>query len=65
MPRAARSRQVVATAEGEARSIELIGAALRANPQVLRQREIEKWDGLCPLDTGTCVIGGSALVDSR
>lgn len=60
----ARARQVVATAEGEARAINLLGAALRANPQVLRQREIEKWGGLCPLDAEVCAPGGS-LITSR
>lgn len=58
----AQAQQRIAQAEGEARAIELLGAALRANPQVLRQREIERWNGTCPLDTNTCVIGSSALV---
>lgn len=60
----AQARQRVAQAEGEARAIELTGAALRANPQVLRQREIEKWGGLCPLDAEVCAPGGS-LITSR
>lgn len=60
----AQAQQRIAQAEGEARAISLLGEALRANPQVLRQREIEKWDGTCPLDTNTCVIGSGSLVTS-
>lgn len=60
----AQARQAIARAEGEARAIELTGAALRANPQVLRQREIERWGGLCPLDTEVCAPG-TAMITSR
>lgn len=56
----AEAEKVVAQAEGESRAIELRGNALRANPQVLRQQEIEKWNGVCPLDTKTCVVGSAS-----
>jgi hypothetical protein len=61
----AQARQAVARAEGEARAIALLGQALRSNPEVLRQREIERWRGWCPLDTDTCVIGNQALVTAE
>jgi len=51
-------------AEGEARSIELTGAALRANPQVLREREIQRWNGLCPLDANVCAPGASVIANN-
>jgi regulator of protease activity HflC (stomatin/prohibitin superfamily) len=58
----AQAQQRIAAAEGLARATQIEGAALAANPQVLRMREIERWNGQCPLDSDTCVIGGSALV---
>jgi len=38
----------IAAAEGEAAAIELRGAALRANPEVLQQDAIQRWDGVLP-----------------
>jgi len=38
----------VLNAEAEARAIEMQGEALRKNPDVLRLRQIEKWDGKVP-----------------
>lgn len=38
----------IADAEGKARSSTIEGEALRANPEILRQRAIEKWDGKLP-----------------
>ncbi len=44
----ARAQQQVAQAQGDATATNLQGAALRANPEVLRLRAIEKWDGHLP-----------------
>ena len=38
----------VLNAEAEARSIEMKGQALKQNPDVIRLRQIEKWDGKVP-----------------
>lgn len=38
----------IADAEGKARASQIEGDALRANPAILRQRAIEKWDGKLP-----------------
>lgn len=66
LPDAIRERinQRIAQAEGLARATQIEGAALAANPQVLRMREIEKWNGQCPLDSDTCVIGAQALMQA-
>lgn len=47
----------IAQAEGKARASQLEGEALRANPEILRQRAIEKWDGKMP----TYLAGGGQL----
>jgi regulator of protease activity HflC (stomatin/prohibitin superfamily) len=60
----AQAQQRIAQAEGLARATQIEGAALASNPQVLRMREIEKWNGQCPLDSKTCVIGAGALVQA-
>ena len=57
----AQARQRVASAQGEAQAIDVQGAALRANPEVLRLRGIEKWDGRLPQVTG----GATPFVDLR
>jgi regulator of protease activity HflC (stomatin/prohibitin superfamily) len=47
----------IAQAEGKARASQVEGDALRANPEILRQRAIEKWDGKLPTYFG----GGGQL----
>lgn len=47
----------IAEAKGDAESTRIRGEALRANPQVLQQQAIEKWDGKLPQ-----VSGGSGAV---
>lgn len=47
----------IADAEGKAKSSQIEGDALRANPEILRQRAIEKWDGKLP----TYSAGGGQL----
>lgn len=39
----------IADAEGKAKASQIEGDALRANPAILRQRAIEKWDGKLPI----------------
>jgi regulator of protease activity HflC (stomatin/prohibitin superfamily) len=48
----AQAQQRVAQAQGEADAIATQGTALRANPEVLRLRAIEKWDGKLPQVSG-------------
>lgn len=43
----------IAQAEGKARASQVEGEALRANPEILRQRAIEKWDGKLPTYMGS------------
>ncbi|PMX43776.1 hypothetical protein C1Y17_35125, partial [Pseudomonas sp. MPR-R2A6] len=38
----------IADADGKAKASQIEGDALRANPAILRQRAIEKWDGKLP-----------------
>ena len=44
----AEAQQRIAEAEGEAKAIQVQGDSLRSNPDVLRLRAIEKWDGHLP-----------------
>ena len=57
----AEAQQRIAAAEGEARAIQLQGATLRANPEVLRLRAIEKWDGKLPQVTS----GGTPFIQLK
>jgi regulator of protease activity HflC (stomatin/prohibitin superfamily) len=56
----AESNRQIAEARGLAESTRLRAEALRANPEVLRQMEIERWKGVCPLNVKTCIIGANA-----
>jgi regulator of protease activity HflC (stomatin/prohibitin superfamily) len=47
----------IAEAEGKAKASQVEGEALRANPEILRQRAIEKWNGQLPTYLG----GGGQL----
>lgn len=47
----------IADAQGKAQASAIEGNALRANPEILRQRAIEKWDGKLP----TYTAGGGQL----
>ena len=58
----AEANRKIAEARGLAESTRLKAEALRANPEILRQQEIEAWKGLCPLNVKTCIIGGDAKV---
>ena len=44
----AEAQQRIAQADGEAKAISVQGEALRSNPEVLRLKAIEKWDGKLP-----------------
>ena len=44
----ANARSLIAQADGKAKASSIEGQALRANPEILRQRAIEKWDGKMP-----------------
>ena len=44
----ANAEAMVADAEGKAKASQIEGDALRANPEILRQRAIERWDGKLP-----------------
>ncbi len=57
----AEAQQRIAAAEGEAKAIQLQGATLRANPEVLRLRAIEKWDGKLPQVTS----GGTPFIQLK
>jgi regulator of protease activity HflC (stomatin/prohibitin superfamily) len=45
----------IATAKGEAEALRVEGEAIRANPQVLQQKWIQKWTGTLP----TYMVGGN------
>lgn len=52
----AQAKTQVAKAQGDAEATRIRGEALRANPQVLRQMEIERWNGQLP----NYLAGGNA-----
>ena len=49
----AQARQRIAYAEGEAKATSVQGAALRSNPEILRLRTVEKWNGVLPQVEGS------------
>jgi len=49
----AEAREKVAIAQGNADSARILGEALRANPQVLQQQAIAKWNGVLPQVSGS------------
>jgi regulator of protease activity HflC (stomatin/prohibitin superfamily) len=49
----AEGRQKVAAADAAAKATEIEAAAIRTNPEILRQRAIEKWDGKLPTYMGS------------
>jgi regulator of protease activity HflC (stomatin/prohibitin superfamily) len=49
----ANAEAAIAEAEGKAKASQVEGDALRANPEILRQRAIEKWDGHLPTYMGS------------
>lgn len=53
----ANAEAAIAQAEGKAKASQVEGEALRANPEILRQRAIEKWDGRLP----TYLAGGGQV----
>ena len=55
----AEAQQRIAAAEGEAKAIQVQGDSLRTNPEVLRLRAIEKWDGHMPQVTS----GATPFID--
>lgn len=56
----AQARQSIVEAEARAKAMQIEGDALRANPEILKLREIEKSKGICPMNAQTCVVGGDA-----
>ena len=44
----ARANAKVARAEGEAKAAQILGEALRQNPQTLEKLKLERWDGALP-----------------
>jgi regulator of protease activity HflC (stomatin/prohibitin superfamily) len=55
----AQAQQAAAEADGKAKALDLEGEAIRRNPEVLRIRAIEKWDGKLPQVTS----GGTPFID--
>lgn len=45
----------IANAEGEAKSMDIIGDAIKRNPEILQQKAIEKWNGVLPQVTSTAI----------
>lgn len=50
----------IEAARGDAEATRLRAEALRTNPEILRQDEINRWNGMCPLNVKTCIVGAGA-----
>lgn len=57
----AQAQQAQAKATGAAEALNIEGAAIRANPEVLKLRAIEKWDGKLP----TVTSGATPFIDLK
>ena len=53
----ATAKSKVATAEGEAKAMDVIGDAIKRNPSILQQKAIEKWNGVLPVT----MLGGNTV----
>lgn len=61
----AEAQQRIAAAHGRAEALRIEGEALRQNPSIARLREIERWNGQCPLDAEICAPGNAAAVQGN
>ena len=61
------AQAAVAKAQGEAKALTVKAQAISRSPQVVRLNEIEKWNGLVPLNAKTVIIGSDAksLIDTK
>jgi regulator of protease activity HflC (stomatin/prohibitin superfamily) len=59
----------VAVARGKAESTRLVAESLRANPEIVQLRAVERNIGPCPTNANTCVIGANVnlaeIMDQR
>lgn len=59
----ARAFEITAEAEARARAIELEGKAIRSNPELIKLRQIERWDGILPrVNLGGGGSGGGGII---
>jgi regulator of protease activity HflC (stomatin/prohibitin superfamily) len=62
------AQQLVATAEGKAKAMQIEAEALQNNPSILKLRALEKWNGVLPRVMGgegmQLLVGDGAVVDT-